>query len=855
MQGGTIDSPNENLLTPYDIFFNKVLLTDVNFMDVNVTEGNAKTDTVKLMRAAVAKWYYVMRLIASIILLAILVVVGIKMAISSVAEEKALYKKALVDWAVSLALIFLLQFIISFTVMCNSALVKSLEAVGQATSGPGNGIAETLERIKSTASWNIGWEAIAATIVFVAISVQTLAFLFQYIKRMINIGFLIIISPLISITYSIDRMGDGKSQALNTWLKEFVFGVLIQPFHCVLYLAFVDMAFTLLTNGGDAIDDIANGALAVMCITFVDDGEKLVKKIFGLDASSAISPVAAGAMLGATAAFASKNAPQMLAGAKKGITNFTQKGLGSKIAKDHKNRLTNKFQKNLGSTSKEALDRAGLHRGKDGAILDKDNNQVDDKTAAERLYETRTTRSVANKVAHPIRSLSSRHRSNGIAKEREKLGDADKLAKDGVITADEAAAMKDTSNQTAEAKSLRESANKKINKKATENYNAAHPKSKIGGYITNSETYKYLRSNVGGGKLLGKAAAGGAALFAASAGLAAPGQGVLAAATAGLGTYAALKGLGSNSVRTEAEITSKYLQTDSREDTIREVNRIDAHGKNGDYNELSNQFRSLEAKLLAAFKQAGAKDPSDAVNKAMAQIKSQATKDPSKLDSDALKGILQAAGGVGVTSAMFDAGSAVKQHVCDANVYRELSKMQEAGYTNESFASKVFDAQEFSKPLPNMVFSAPTTASSSSTDSASGGSASSGGDIHIDTTPPPTDPIDATMIASRIGDAIAAATPGDGEEPPKEYKVVQELTERIETEVKHTMEIGNYDEARRLVEEINSGLSKLSTDSASSSAEISGYINRLQELSTKTSADIASKTSSGSSGSGDSGKA
>ena len=31
------------------------------------------------------------------------------------------------------------------------------------------------------------------------------------------------ISPLISITYSIDKIGDGKSQALNTWLKEFIY--------------------------------------------------------------------------------------------------------------------------------------------------------------------------------------------------------------------------------------------------------------------------------------------------------------------------------------------------------------------------------------------------------------------------------------------------------------------------------------------------------------------------------------------------------------------------------------------------------------------------------------------------------
>ena len=56
---------------------------------------------------------------------------------------------------------------------------------------------------------------------------QTLGLVISYINRMIKIAFLIIISPLISITYSIDKIGDGKSQALDTWLKEFVYTVLM----------------------------------------------------------------------------------------------------------------------------------------------------------------------------------------------------------------------------------------------------------------------------------------------------------------------------------------------------------------------------------------------------------------------------------------------------------------------------------------------------------------------------------------------------------------------------------------------------------------------------------------------------
>ena len=59
-------------------------------------------------------------LIVLSILLCVLIYVGIRMAISTVASDKAAYKKMLVDWACSLALIFLLQYIILLkqTIIC-----------------------------------------------------------------------------------------------------------------------------------------------------------------------------------------------------------------------------------------------------------------------------------------------------------------------------------------------------------------------------------------------------------------------------------------------------------------------------------------------------------------------------------------------------------------------------------------------------------------------------------------------------------------------------------------------------------------------------------------------------------------
>ena len=801
IQGGTIGSgANENLLTPYDIFFNKVLLTDVDFTNVDMEGANEKTQTVRLMRAAVAKWYYIMRLIASIILLAILVVVGIKMAISSVAEEKALYKKALVDWAVSLALIFLLQFIISFTVLCNNGLVKSLAAIGSSDSAD---ISDTIDDLKNMAMGAVGWETIAATIVYVAISVQTIAFLFQYIKRMINIGFLIIISPLISITYSIDRMGDGKSQALNTWLKEFVFGVIIQPFHCVLYLAFVDMAFQLLKGGGSSVEKIANGALAVMCITFVDDGEKIVKKIFGLDASSVVSPVAAGAMLGATAAFASQKAPQMLAGAKKGLTNFTQKGLGSKIAQDYKKDRTDRFQNLLkdnpnSAKAQKALGRAGLTSIGDGKFTDASGNTFNEQEAAEKMYETRASKN----LQHPVRtmkeaaskkfgSMAAAHKENQLQKiEGEILSDP-KMSDE----------RKEYLNSTAEGK-------KELRQMAEKEY-ASRPTQKIGGFVSkvgNSETGKYIRKNMTFGSMVSRSVAGGAALFATSAGLAAPGQGVLTAAAAGLGTYAALKGLGSNSATTVSNTAAPYTNFSSREDAHTQINNIIAN--KSDYDDGSQKFRELETKLTAAIQQAvqgiSVGEASKRAKEAASQIKYQTTAHPEKMDTAALASILsKATNGQPITQELFTAGAEYKQHVGEANVCREAVKLAEAGYTNESIADKFFDASRGGNSAPVLDASSFPAASvvvnnninaesdSGSTPPPTGGPTDGG-------TPPPG--LSKEDFAAAVA-AITQIQPGSGD-------IKVEHIHKVEHVVQNTIDSGDMTQLKNIESELNATLKR-----------------------------------------------
>ena len=292
-----------NSATPFDIFFNKYKIFDVNFFDIGTTDN-----VLNKMRGSVAEWFYILRLLATSMLLCILVYVGIRMAISTVADDKAKYKKMLVDWSASLALMFLLPYIIIFTITANNAIVSVLKNMTY------NDISSALDKIAGQAILGMGIGSLVATFVYCMIVFQTIAFMLTYMQRMLKVGFLIMISPLISITYSIDKIGDGKAQALNTWLKEFVYTILIQPFHCVMYLAFVNTAIGLIGTSRTLISGIpilsalfnladgtfnqlVNGILAILCLKFINDGEKAIRKIFNFKDSGDMTSMAFGAAL------------------------------------------------------------------------------------------------------------------------------------------------------------------------------------------------------------------------------------------------------------------------------------------------------------------------------------------------------------------------------------------------------------------------------------------------------------------------------------------------------------------------------------------------------------------------------
>ena len=387
------DLGGDTVITPVAIFFNKLSILDVDFFDFNPPNMGSDSIVVQF-RTTIATWYYIMRALATGILLIVLIYVGIRMAIATVASEKALYKKMLVDWVASIALIYLLHYFIIIIITINGLLVKAIESTASDlfTSNNFNDFTSDL-MLYSVSPFN-GFTGIVCTILFLYMMFQTVKFMFIYIKRMMTVGFLIIIAPLITLTYSMDKMGDGKAQALGTWLKEFCYNILIQPFHCILYLAFVYAAIKIMTDSGGLGDgffsifptsgyqSLGAGILAIMCLNFVDKGEDIIRKIFGFSNASSLAStaIAAGVVtnMANNATKLGQTGVKMVNSAKK-----TDKLIRNTFRKT--GNAANKVSNKLGERAKNLSDKRLTNRAAN--IARKNGNSVRDNNGNEFGYE------------------------------------------------------------------------------------------------------------------------------------------------------------------------------------------------------------------------------------------------------------------------------------------------------------------------------------------------------------------------------------------------------------------------------------------------------------------------------------
>ena len=338
-----------------------------------------------ILQSTIANWYIAIRNFCIVVLLSILLYTGIRIVISSSSQDKAKYKQRLMDWLIGMCLLFFMHYIMAFAMTVTDMIIESLnmmnpklytivgtsdnklaeyhyvyngEDAGKIFDTRDGSYAQIMRdagvitateqnpdveqflwptnlmgkaRMEVQIGGNSSEENLLVnefgyTLIFVALVIYTVLFLFRYLKRLLMLAFLTIIAPFVAMTYPLDKMSDGSAQAFNSWFKEYIYNLLIQPVHLILYTVLI----------GSAIDLVKDNLLyAIAALGFILQAEKIVRRFFGFEKASTL---AGGSALGGALAMQGINQLRKLGSGSKKQKSGGQAGEKEKNGKINYNR-------------------------------------------------------------------------------------------------------------------------------------------------------------------------------------------------------------------------------------------------------------------------------------------------------------------------------------------------------------------------------------------------------------------------------------------------------------------------------------------------------------------------------------
>ena len=279
---------NDNLYTPTStelqpegddkLTVDKIIFNQVPLLDVNVFTDTAAGYTLKedssllIIRESVATWYYIIRNVTIAVMLVILIYVGIRMALSTIASEKAQYQRMLVSWLVGFIIIFVIHYFLLLVLNINSTILGWITGA-QDNLGYEDSIYETVR----TKAYEIKFSSgMVGTILYIVLIILMLKFLYIYLKRFLAVCILIVMAPMMGASYAISKVRTGKAKAFTRWMKDYTLLVLIQSVHALIYTCFVTVVLQL-TN-----ESIAGIVLALIVMNFMLKASDIFTGIFSM---------------------------------------------------------------------------------------------------------------------------------------------------------------------------------------------------------------------------------------------------------------------------------------------------------------------------------------------------------------------------------------------------------------------------------------------------------------------------------------------------------------------------------------------------------------------------------------------
>ncbi len=256
------------------VLSNQYELFDISFLvDGEPTKNEIKSMYKEGFQKEIPRWYIGVRNLAAALSIVALIYIGIRMALSVVADEKAKYKKMLMGWIEGILLMFAMQYIIFAAIQVNKIIVNLIFEAGN-TNDVFMWRFEFASQYNAVSlMWHSMGERIVYSVLLIALTMIQIKFFVFYFQRVLKVALYIILSPLVCMTYAIDKAGDGRAQGFNTWFKEFMMTIFIQPIHLIIYVVF------MYTAGFIAIE---YPILGVMFLLLLDQSEKLIKRMFNV---------------------------------------------------------------------------------------------------------------------------------------------------------------------------------------------------------------------------------------------------------------------------------------------------------------------------------------------------------------------------------------------------------------------------------------------------------------------------------------------------------------------------------------------------------------------------------------------
>ena len=271
-------------ITLAQVVFGNIDKLSINFWETKMIEessGVIQNAPAPTLKPIVSYWYDRLTSIVIVVYIVMLLYIGIRILLASTGKSAKKYKEMLTSWLTGIIIIAFFPYVMKYTVVINDLFVEIIE-----TERDTSAFEKDAMRVVREKAGNEENPSIPLSIAYIIMTGQLIVLLATYYKRVLMIAFLITIFPITAGLYIWEK-AKGGGKALTTWTKEFVILVLVQTFHAVIYTVLIEGALIAYNSTG-------NWLLFILSVTFLFEGEKIIRAIFNQKSSTkAIGELAA----------------------------------------------------------------------------------------------------------------------------------------------------------------------------------------------------------------------------------------------------------------------------------------------------------------------------------------------------------------------------------------------------------------------------------------------------------------------------------------------------------------------------------------------------------------------------------